>query len=136
MARVGTSKTTDEIKTTGSLVAWTLMLGKPGKKQTSFFVNTIKLGTKPQARLTVLKPDGKKKLHYVVAAQSDLMDLTPYIGFTVQFPLNRAIPVTATSRGAIRVPRTRASRRHCRRPTRRWPAAPRGCSRASSPRSA
>ncbi len=134
------------------------MLGKPGKKQTSFFVNTIKLGTKPQARLTVLKPDGKKKLHYVVAAQSDLMDLTPYIGFTVQFPLNGVDPGQEGLHHRDQHPdvgadpgRDRSRRRlvaqsatqervqaadDCRRPTRRWPAAPRGCSRASSPRSA
>jgi hypothetical protein len=91
--RVGTNKSVDTVQKAGSIVAWTLQLGKPGKTQTQFFINTVLLSPTPQARLTVLKPVGKQKLHYVVAGQSPTMTLTPYLGFTVQFPLPAPIEV-------------------------------------------
>jgi hypothetical protein len=91
--RVGTNKAVDVVQKPGSIVAWTLQLGKPGKTQTQYFINTVLLSPTPQARLTVLKPVGKKKLHYVVAGQSPTMTLTPYLGLTVQFPLPAPIEV-------------------------------------------
>jgi hypothetical protein len=92
-ARVGATRSVDTVPRNGSLVAWTLALGKPGPKQTAFFVNTIKLAATPEARLTVLGRDGTKKLHYRVVAQGPLVNLTPYLGQTVQFPLPTSIPV-------------------------------------------
>jgi hypothetical protein len=92
-ARVGASRSVDTVPRNGSIVAWTLALGKPGPKQTAFFVNTIKLAATPQARLTILGRNGTKKLHYRVVAQGPLVNLTPYLGQTVQFPLPTSIPV-------------------------------------------
>ena len=73
----------------GSIVAWTIGLGKPGKKQTTFFND--KLGGEPQAQITVLNP--RRKLRSRAVGQGDLQKLTPYFGTTVQFPLAKSIPV-------------------------------------------
>ena len=73
----------------GSLVAWTIGLGKPGKKQTTFFND--KLGGESQAQLTVLNP--RRKLRSRAVAQGDVQKLTPFFGTTVQFPLAKSIPV-------------------------------------------
>ena len=73
----------------GSLVAWTIGLGKPGKKQTTFFND--KLGGEAQAQLTVLNP--RSKLRSRAVGQGDPQKLTPFFGTTVQFPLAKSIPV-------------------------------------------
>ena len=88
-AKVGTTRGVMTIPKDGSLVAWTIGLGKPGKKQTTFFND--KLGGEPQAQLTVLNP--RRKLRSRAVAQGDVQKLTPYFGTTVQFPLAKSIPV-------------------------------------------
>jgi hypothetical protein len=88
-AKVGTSRGTHVIPRDGRIVAWSIALGKPGKKQTAFF--NEKLGGEPVAQITILNP--RRKLRYRAVAQGEPQKLTPYFGQTVQFPLVKSIPV-------------------------------------------
>jgi hypothetical protein len=88
-AKIGTQRNVMVIPQDGSLVAWSIGLGKPGKKQTAFFND--KLGGEAQAQLTVLNP--RSKLRSRAVGQGDPQKLAPYFGSTVQFPLAKSIPV-------------------------------------------
>jgi hypothetical protein len=88
-AKVGATRGLMTIPKDGYIVAWTISLGKPGKKQTQFFDD--KLGGESQAQITILNP--RRKLRSRAVAQGDPQKLTPYFGSTVQFPLLKAIPV-------------------------------------------
>lgn len=88
-AKVGTTRGLDVIPRDGRIVAWTIALGKPGKKQTAFFDS--KLGGPSRAHISILRPG--KKLRFRVVAESPVVMLEPYFGQVVQFPLERSIPV-------------------------------------------
>ncbi|MBI5104202.1 MAG: hypothetical protein HZB46_04315 [Solirubrobacterales bacterium] len=99
-AKVGTNRGLMTVPKDGRLVSWTVSLGKPGKKQVAFFND--KLGGKSQAQITVLRMG--RKLHARVVAQGPLMDLEPYFGQTVEFPLERSIEVKKGYVIAVTVP--------------------------------
>jgi hypothetical protein len=84
----------------GRIVAWTITLGKPGKKQQKFFQEN--LGGPAQAGITVLKPGDRK--YGRVLGQTPLQPLTPWFGQTVQFPLTTSVPVVKGSIVALTVP--------------------------------
>jgi hypothetical protein len=88
-AKVGTTRGLATIPKNGRIVAWTIALGKPGKKQTAFF--NEKLGGEPQAQITILNP--RRKLRSRAVAQGEPQKLTPFFGTTVQFALEKSIPV-------------------------------------------
>jgi hypothetical protein len=88
-AKVGTSRGLMTIPADGRIVAWTITLGKPGKKQTAFF--NQKLGGPASAQLTILNP--RAKLRSRAVAQGEPQLLEPYFGSTVEFPLDKSIPV-------------------------------------------
>jgi hypothetical protein len=99
-AKVGDARDVDTIQKDGRIVAWTITLGNPGKKQTKFFNDN--LGGEPTAQITVLRPGGK--LHFRVVAQGEPQALTPYFGQKVQFPLAKSIPVKKGYVVALTVP--------------------------------
>jgi hypothetical protein len=99
-AKVGDTRAVDEVTKDGRIVAWTITLGKPGKKQTKFFNDN--LGGEPAAQITVLRPG--RKLHYRVMAQGEPQKLTRYFGQKVQFPLKRSIEVKKGYIVALTVP--------------------------------
>jgi hypothetical protein len=99
-AKVGTNRGTHVIPADGRIVAWTISLGKPGKKQTAFF--NEKLGGEPTAQITILNP--RRKLRFRAVAQGEPQKLTPYFGTTVQFALNKSIPVKKGYIVALTVP--------------------------------
>jgi hypothetical protein len=84
----------------GRIVAWTITLGKPGKKQQKFFEEN--LGGPSQAGITVLK-SGDRYFGRVLA-QGTFQTLTPYFGQTVQFPLAASLAVKKGSIIALSVP--------------------------------
>ncbi|PTL56350.1 hypothetical protein [Paraconexibacter algicola] len=88
-AKVDTNRSVHVIPKDGRIVAWTITLGKPGKEQTKFFNEG--LGGEPQAQITILRPGNK--LYYRAVAQGEPQKLSKYFGQTVQFPLERSIPV-------------------------------------------
>jgi hypothetical protein len=99
-AKVGPTRGLMKVPEDGRIVAWTIRLSKPGPKQISFFGE--RLGGKPSAGISVLRM-GPRLFSRVVAA-SPIMDLDPFLGQTVQFPLETSIPVKKGSTIALTVP--------------------------------
>lgn len=73
----------------GMLVAWSITLGTPTKKQINFFNKG--LGGSASAGITLLRQG--KHVYSRVMATGPIEQLQPYFGQTVQFPLATAIPV-------------------------------------------
>jgi hypothetical protein len=88
-AKVGDKRGTHVITRDGRIVAWSITLGKPGKKQRDFF--NLQLGGASSAQITILRPG--KHLRYRVVGQGEPQKLAPYFGTTAQFALERSIPV-------------------------------------------
>jgi hypothetical protein len=84
----------------GRIVAWSVTLGTPRKRDRLFFEQN--LGGPAKAGITVLKP-GTKNYGRVVA-QSPQQLLTPYFGRTVQFPLTTSLDIKAGYIVALTVP--------------------------------
>jgi len=99
-ARIGATRNMFIAPKDGRLVAWTITLGTPGKKQQKFF--TENLGGASQAGISVLK-SGDRYYGRVLAA-TPAQTLTPYFGQTVQFPLTTSLPVKKGNIIALSVP--------------------------------
>lgn len=98
--KVGAEKNLFVAPAAGKIVAWTISLGSPTRKQTAFFNET--LGGPASAGITVLRPGSK--LYGRVTGQSPIEQLAPYFGQTVQFPLGRALNVKKGYLVALTVP--------------------------------
>jgi hypothetical protein len=101
-ARVGAERGVFVAPATGKIVAWTVTLGNPGKKQRAFFEKNY--GGEASAGITVWRPGDKKKLLGRATAASGPEQLRPYFGQTVQFPLERALQVEKGYQVALTVP--------------------------------
>jgi hypothetical protein len=99
-AKVGTNRGLLRVPENGRIVAWTIRLSKPGPRQVSFF--NQRLGGPPAAGLSILRPG--KRLFGRVVAQSPVVQLEPFLGQAVQFPLEATIPVKKNSIVALTVP--------------------------------
>lgn len=86
----------------GTVVAWTITLGKPNATQVKFF-NTNE-GGPASAAIAVLRPQPKPNLAYKVMAQSPVVQLEKYFGKTAQFPLASTIQVKKGDVIALAVP--------------------------------
>jgi len=106
--RSGSKKSPMVVSRNGRIVAWTISLGKPTKKQIAFFDS--KLGGEATAQLTVLsvtkksKKTPKAKDGAVVSREGELVKLKPYFGRTVQIALQRSIWVKKGQIIALTVP--------------------------------
>jgi hypothetical protein len=98
--RIGAQRNMFIAPADGRLVAWSITLGTPGKKQQKFFNES--LGGAPQAGISVLKSGDR--YYGRVLASTPLQTLTPWFGQTVQFPLTTSLPVTKGSIIALSVP--------------------------------
>lgn len=87
--KIGDNRATHVVKEDGRIVAWTIKLSRPGKKQIEFFEKN--LGGESKAQITVLRPGNK--LYARVLAQGEPEALEPYFGTTPQFALDESIPV-------------------------------------------
>ncbi len=83
--KVGTTRSLVTVPREGSIVAWTVSLGKPNASQVKFF-NSNEGGT-ASAALAILRPQHKPNLSYKLIAQSPTVQLEKYFGKTAQFPL-------------------------------------------------
>src|SRR4051794_21223391 len=88
-SRVGTNRGLMRVAQDGRIVSWSITLGKPGRKQIDFFDE--KLGGAAQAQITVLRAGSK--LRFRTVSQGEPQKLEPYFGQTVEFALERSIPV-------------------------------------------
>jgi hypothetical protein len=98
--KVGDERGAFTVPEDGKIVAWTIALGKPSPEQIEFFDRG--LGGPASARLTVLRQG--KTLFSRVVTQSPVVQLRPYFGQTVQFPLGRTLNVKKGYVIALTVP--------------------------------
>jgi hypothetical protein len=87
---------------TGTIVAWTITLGKPNATQIKFFNGAE--GGESEAGIAVLQPVPKPNLTYKLIAQGPMVKLQPYFGQTAQFPLETTIAVKKGDVVALSVP--------------------------------
>ncbi len=99
-AKVGPDRGLYQAPANGRIVAWSLALGKPGPKQTSFFEE--RYGGPSRAAIVVLDPG--KKLVRTVVAKGPLELLSGYFGQTVQFPLARTLRIRKGQYVGLTVP--------------------------------
>jgi len=99
-AKVGTERGLFTAPEPGRIVAWSVTLGAPTKKQIKFFNTT--LGGPPSAGITVFRPS--ENLYGTITGQSPVVPLADYLGETVQFPLEKTLPVKKGSTVALTVP--------------------------------
>ena len=86
----------------GTIVAWTITLGKPNASQIKFF-NSNEGGTS-EAGIAILRQVPKPNLTYKLVAQSPPVMLQPYFGKTAQFALETTLPVRKHDVVALSVP--------------------------------
>ena len=98
--KVGTTRSLLSAPRDGVIVAWTITLGKPMKKQIDFF--NANEGGAASASIEVLRPG--KRLFFKLIAQSPPVMLEPYFGMTAQFPLATTIPIKKGDVIALGVP--------------------------------
>jgi hypothetical protein len=100
--KVGTIHNPMGITRNGTVVAWTITLGKPSTTQIKFFDTNE--GGASEAGIAVLRPQPKPNLTYKLIASSPLVKLQPYFGKTAQFALETTIPVKKGDELALTVP--------------------------------
>jgi hypothetical protein len=100
--KVGTVRNPMGVTRDGTIVAWTISLGKPNATQIKFF-NTNEGGVS-EAAIAVLRPQKSPNLSYKLVAQSPLLKMQPYFGKTAQFPLEKTIQVKKGDEVALAVP--------------------------------
>lgn len=100
--KVGTTRNLVTVPREGSIVAWTVSLGKPNASQVKFFNSNE--GGAASASLAVLRPQRKPNLSYKLIAQSPTVPLEKYFGKTAQFPLASSIQTKKGDVIALAVP--------------------------------
>src|SRR5664279_5773818 len=83
--KVGTVRNPMGVPRDGTIVAWTITLGKPNATQIKFF--NANEGGPSEAGIAILRALKTPHLTYKLIAQSPLVKLEPYFGKTAQFPL-------------------------------------------------
>jgi hypothetical protein len=100
--KVATNTTLMDAPKAGSVVAWTITLGKPNATQIKFF--NANEGGPAEAGVAVLRAEKKPNLTYKLIASSPTVKLEKYFGKTVQFPLETTIKVRKGDIIALTVP--------------------------------
>ncbi len=98
--KIGADKAALAMPRDGSIVAWSITLGSPNKKQIAFF--DANEGGPSSAGIAIIRGGGK--LQYRLLAQSPIVSLQPYFGMTAQFALAQTIPVKKGNLLALTVP--------------------------------
>src|SRR2546430_4408064 len=100
--KVGAAHNFLAVRRSGTIVAWTIALGKPNATQIKFF--DANEGGASEAGIAILRPVPKPNLTYKLASQSPPVKLQPYFGLTAQFPLETTLPVKKGDVVALSVP--------------------------------
>src|SRR5215217_236417 len=87
--KVGARRGLFTVPANGKIVAWSISLGDPNAKQIEYFDKGY---GQSSAQISVLRQG--ERLYSRVVRQSPVVQLEPYFGRTVQFPLTTAINVT------------------------------------------
>jgi hypothetical protein len=100
--KVGSARNPLSAPRAGTIVAWSITLGKPNPTQIKFF--DANEGGPSEAGIAILAPQRKPNLTYKLIAQSPLVKLQAYFGETAQFPLETTIPIKKGYVVALTVP--------------------------------
>ena len=100
--KVGAAHNFLAVRRSGSIVAWTITLGKPSATQIKFF--NANEGGAAEAGIAILRLQPKPNLTYKLVAQSPPVMLQAYFGKTAQFALETTIPVKKHDVVALSVP--------------------------------
>lgn len=100
--KVGETRSPLSAPRNGTVVAWTISLGKPSATQIKFF-NSHEGGA-ASAGIAILRPQTSPKLGYKLISQSPVVPLEPYFGKTAQFPLASTLTVKKGDVVALTVP--------------------------------
>jgi hypothetical protein len=100
--KVGTTRSLVTVPREGSIVAWTVSLGKPSASQVKFFNSNE--GGAASAAVAILRPQRKPNLSYKLIAQSPTVQLEKYFGKTAQFPLASSMQAKKGDIIALAVP--------------------------------
>jgi hypothetical protein len=100
--KVETSTNPESAPRAGTVVAWTITLGKPNAAQIKFF--NANEGGPASAGIAILRAQKSPKLSYKLISQSPVVPLELYFGKTAQFPLATTIPVKKGDVVALTVP--------------------------------
>jgi hypothetical protein len=99
--QIGRSRNPYQITRKGSIVAFTIALGKPTKKDTSGFQALF--GRQSQARLAILHL-GTRQRRATLVSQSRVFNLNPYFGSSPTFALPRPLRVAPRDVVALTIP--------------------------------
>jgi hypothetical protein len=100
--KVGSVSNPGGVPRDGTIVAWTVTLGKPSSTQTKFF--DANEGGASEAGIAILRPQKKPNLTWKLIAQSPTVKLEKYFGKTAQFALETTLPVKKNDEVALTVP--------------------------------
>lgn len=100
--KVGSTSNLLSAPRAGTVVAWTIQLGRPNATQVKFF--NANEGGASEAGIAILRAQKKPNLTYKLIAQSPTVKLQPYFGKTAQFPLERTLAVKKGDIVALTVP--------------------------------
>ena len=100
--KVATNTTLMSAPKPGSVVAWTITLGKPNATQVKFF--NANEGGPAEAGIAVLRAEKKPNLTWRLIASSPTVKLEKYFGKTAQFPLETTLKVRKGDIVALTVP--------------------------------
>ena len=100
--KVATVRNPMGVPRSGTIVAWTITLGKPNATQVKFF--NANEGGPSEAGISIVRAVRNAKLTYKLIAQSPMVKLEPYFGKTAQFALETTIPVKKGDVVALTVP--------------------------------
>ncbi len=100
--KVGSTDNLVTVPREGTIVAWTVMLGKPNASQVKFFNSNE--GGAATAAISVLEVQKKPNLTYKLVAQSPVVKLEKYFGKSAQFALANTINVKRGQVIALTVP--------------------------------
>jgi hypothetical protein len=96
--QIGKAKNPYLIRRKGRIVAFTVALGKPNRKQNRFFADLY--GSVPKVRLSILKLRHRNR-RARLTAQSGTFKIRPWLGSTPTFALKKSLRVTRRSVVAV-----------------------------------
>jgi hypothetical protein len=100
--KVETNNNVETAPREGTVVAWTVTLGKPSATQIKYFNENE--GGPASAGIAILRAQKSPKLTYKLIAQSPVVPLEKYFGKTAQFPLATTLIVKKGDVVALTVP--------------------------------
>jgi hypothetical protein len=100
--KVGPNNNPLAVRRDGTIVAWSIVLGKPNTTQIRFF--NANEGGVAEAGIAILRPQPRPRLTYRLVAQSPVVKLQPYFGGYAQFPLESTLKVKKGDVVALTVP--------------------------------